>query len=152
MKEPVFAVILKYTLYAAFVVGLLGAITLPFTIDTLFRVFRNAPTLLSEYRAFVITFLMLVAIPCLWVVGEMIAMLNTIRNGPFVWRNVRALYRIGVIFFGLSLAFFGWNLVFVNIIVTFGGFFMIGSGLFAFTLATLIDRAITLREENELTI
>ena len=152
MKEPVVSRILKYVLYAAFGLGIVGAITLPFTIDTFFRVFRNAPTLLSMYRSFVLSFLMAMAVPCLWIVVEMIAMLNTIPSGPFVRRNVRALYRIGIIFFALSLAFFGWNFVFVNIIVMAGAFFMVGGGLFAFTLAALIAGAITLREENELTI
>ncbi|MCL2224582.1 MAG: DUF2975 domain-containing protein [Defluviitaleaceae bacterium] len=152
MKEPVVSRILKYALYAAFVVGLVGAVTLPFTIDTLFRVFRNAPILLAEYRAFVLPFLMAIAVPCLWVVMEMIFMLNSIPKEPFVIRNVKALYRIGVIFFVLSLAFFGWNFMFLNIVILAGAFFMIGSGLFAFTLAALIKQAIVFREENELTI
>ena len=152
MKEPVVSRILKYALYAAFIVGLVGAVTLPFTIDTFFRVFRNAPTLLSHYRAFVLPFLMALAVPCLWVVAEMILMLNTIPSEPFVMRNVKALYRIGFVFFGISLAFFGWNFVFINVIVFAGAFFMIGSGLFSFTLAALIKQAIVFREENDLTI
>ena len=152
MKEPLFSRILKYTLYVAFVVGLVGAITLPFTIDTFFRVFRNAPTMLPDYRAFILTFLMALAVPCLWIVLEMIFMLNSIPTGPFVTRNVNALYRIGVIFFVLSVAFFGWFIAFFNVIVLAGRFFMIGSGLFSFTLAALIRQAIVFREENELTI
>jgi hypothetical protein len=152
MKEPLVSKILKYALYVAFVVGLMGAVTLPFTIDTFFRVFRNAPTLLSQYRSFVLPFLMALAVPCLWVVAEMILMLNSIPKGPFVMRNVKALNRIGFVFFGISLAFFGWNFVFLNIIVMGGAFFMIGSGLFSFTLASLIKQAIVFREENDLTI
>jgi len=152
MKEPVFARILKYALYAAFVVGLIGAVSLPFTIDTFFRVFRFAPSLMPTYRAFVLPFLMAMAVPCLWVVLEMILMLHSIPKGPFVMRNVNALYRIGVVFFVLALAFFWFCFNFPNIIALAGGFFMIGSGLFSFTLAALIRQAIVFREENDLTI
>lgn len=152
MKEPMVARVLKYVLYAAFVVGLVGAATLPLTIDDMFRIFRNAPALMPEYRAFVLPFLMAVAVPCLWVVAEMIFMLNTIPTGPFVLRNVRALNRLGVVFFILSLAFFGFTVFFPNILVLVGGFFMVGAGLFAFTLAALIRAAVVFREENELTI
>ncbi|MCL2577319.1 MAG: DUF2975 domain-containing protein [Defluviitaleaceae bacterium] len=152
MKEPVVSRVLKIFLYLTFVVGLVWTITLPFTIDVLFRVFRNAPVLVAEYRSFVLPFLMAVAVPCLWVVLEMIWMLNSIPSGPFVKRNVNALYRIGVIFIVLSIAFFAFNFFYLNIIVWAGGFFMIGSGLFAFTLAELIRQAIVFREENELTI
>lgn len=152
MKESIFSRILKYALYAAFVVGFLGAASLPFTIDTFFRFFRGAPTLLAEYRSFILPFLMAIAVPCLWVVGEMILMMNSIPTGPFVPRNVRALNRCGVVFFVLAAAFFVWFAAFFNVVVFAGAFFMIGSGLFSFTLAALIRQAIVLREENDLTI
>ena len=152
MKEPIFSRILKYSLYAAFLVGLIGAATLPLTIDAFFGTFRGARSLLPQYRAFILPFLMAIAVPCLWVVVEMILMLNSIPKGPFVMRNVHALYRIGVVFFVLAAAFFGWCFVFFNILVFAGGFFMIGSGLFSFTLAALIRQAVVLREENDLTI
>jgi hypothetical protein len=152
VKEPLFSKILKYALYLAFIVGLVGAVTMPFTIDTFYRVFRNAPTLLAEYRAFIVPFLMVISVPCLWVVMEMILMLRSIPMGPFVQRNVNALYRIGVVFFGLAVAFFVWFATFYNIVVFAGIFFMIGSGLFSFTLAALIRQAIVFREENDLTI
>ncbi|MDR0272879.1 MAG: DUF2975 domain-containing protein [Clostridiales bacterium] len=153
MKEPVFSRILKYMLYAAFVVGLVGAATLPFTIDRFFFIFRTAASLMPGYRAAILPFLMAVAVPCLWVVLEMIFMLNTIPAQPFVMRNVKALYRIGVIFFVLAAAFFLWCIFYYFSIVIFaGGFLVVGSGLFAFTLSELIRAAVVLRTENELTI
>ena len=152
MKEPMFSRILKYALYTAFVVGLLGAATFPLTIDTFFHIFRGTTVLMPEYRAFVMPFLMAIAVPCLWTILEMIFMLNSIPKGPFVMRNVSALNRLGIIFFVLSVAFFVWCVRFPNIIVLVGGFFLIGSGLFSFTLAALIRQAVVFREENDLTI
>ncbi|MCL2386962.1 MAG: DUF2975 domain-containing protein [Defluviitaleaceae bacterium] len=152
MKEPLFSRILKYVLYGVFVVGLVGAVTFPFTIDLFFRLFRNAPSLVPEYRAFVMPYLMAMAVPFLWVILEMIWMLNSIPTGPFVMRNVKALYRIGIIFFAVALAAVVWCIFFPSVIVLGGGFFMIGSGLFSFTLAALIRQAIVFREENDLTI
>ena len=152
MKEPIFSRILRYVLYAAFFVGLIGAVSLPWTIDSFFYSFRGAPRLLPQYRAFLLPFLMLISVPCLWVVVEMILMLHSIPKGPFVMRNVNALYRTGVIFFVLSAAFFFFFICYFNIIVFAGAFFMIGSGLFSFTLAALIRQAVVFREENDLTI
>jgi hypothetical protein len=152
MKEPWFACVLRYALYAAFAMGLAGAATLPFTLDWFFLVFRGAPQILPAYRAFILPFLMVISVPCLWVVGEMIAMMHSIPKGPFVMRNVKALSRMGIIFFVLAAAFFVWFFRFQNIIVFTGACFMIGSGLFSFTLAALIRQAIVFREENDLTI
>jgi hypothetical protein len=99
---------------------------------------------------------MVTAVPCLWVVLEMIFMLRSIPEGPFVMRNVNALRRLGVVFFSMTVLFLG-SLFFhasvqMSIIVSGGAIFMIGSGLFSFTLAELIRQAIVFREENDLTI
>ena len=79
-------------------------------------------------------------------------MLRSIPSGPFVMRNVHALYRIGVVFFVLAAAFLGKCFVFLTFLTLFCTAFFVGSGLFAFTLAALIRQSVVFREENELTI
>jgi len=152
MREPFFGRVLKYALCAAFVVGVAGTISLPFMIDTYFKLFRSAPSLAPEYRSFILPFLMAVAVPLLWIVAEMILMLNSIPKGPFILRNVHALSRIGFIFLIIAAAFLGKCLVFWNFLSLVFAFFLIGSGLFSFTFAALIKQSIVFREENDLTI
>lgn len=152
MQEPLISRVLKYALYAAFVIGLIIAITLPLMLDTYTRVIMRAYSLAPAYRAFILPFLMIVAIPCLWVVLEMIGMMRSIPQGPFVMRNVNALNRIGVIFFLLAIAFFVKCFFYISFLTLICIFFFIGSGLFSFTLAALIRQSVVFREENDLTI
>jgi hypothetical protein len=152
MKEPLVSQLLKYALYAVFVVGLLGMATLPFMLERYTSFFFDAYYLQPGYRSFILTFLLSVIPLCLWIALEMIGMLRSIPKGPFVKRNVRALNRIGVIFFALTVMFFGKCVMYVTILTLLCGFLFIGGGLFALTLAALIRQAVTFREENELTI
>jgi len=157
MREPLVSRILKYALYTVFVVGVLITITLPLMLDTYSHFFHGTLSLPDEYMpagysGFIMIFLRVVAVPGLWIVLEMIGMLRSIPRDPFVMRNVRALNRIGIIFLLLSATFFVKCLWFVTFLTAVCALFFIGSGLFAFTLATLIRQSIVFREENELTI
>ena len=152
MKEPLFGKILKCVLYVVFVLGLIGTASMPFMFERYTYIVHGTASLTPEYRAFIVPFLMSVALPCLWIVLEMIGMMRTIATEPFVMRNVRALYRIGILLFVLAAAFFMKCLFFMTFLTLFCAVFFIGSGLFAFTLAALIRQSVVLREENELTI
>ena len=152
MKEPLFCQVLKHALYLAFVLGVAGTISLPFMLEIYTYIVHGSASLDPTYRAFILPFLMIVAIPCLWIVLEMIWMMRSIPKGPFVMRNVHALYRIGVIFLILAAAFFAKCFVYITFLTLLCVLFFIGSGLFAFTLAALIRQSIVFREENDLTI
>ncbi|MCL2566372.1 MAG: DUF2975 domain-containing protein [Defluviitaleaceae bacterium] len=152
MKEPLFSRILRYALYLAFVIGAIGTATLPFMLDIYETTILRNTVLSPAYRAFVLPFLMVVAIPCLWIVLEMIFMMRSIPKGPFVMRNVAALYRIGILFFVLAAAFIVKCLMFLTVLTLFCTLLFIGCGLFSFTLAALIRQSVVFREENDLTI
>jgi hypothetical protein len=152
MKEPLVSRILKYAMYMALVVGAVFAVTLPFMLETYVYLISGHTDLLPAYRAFVVPFLMAIAIPCLWIVLEMILMLRSIPKGPFVMRNVRALRRTGVLLLALTLAFIVKGIFFMTLLTLFCILLFIAGGLFAFTLAALIHQSIVLREENDLTI
>ena len=152
MKEPLFCLILKYALYAAFVVGIFATLTLPFMLGVYESTVLRNSSFSPEYRAFVLPFLIAIALPCLWIVLEMIFMMRTIAKDPFIMRNVKALKRIGLIFFLLSAAFIVKCLLFLTFLTLFCTILFIGCGLFSFTLAALIGQSIAFREENDLTI
>ncbi|MDR2166246.1 MAG: DUF2975 domain-containing protein [Clostridiales bacterium] len=152
MQESIFSRILRIALYAIFVVGLAGAATLPFMLDFYVRLIWGFNALGAAYWDFILPFLMVVAAPALWIVLEMIWMMNSIPKGPFVMRNVRALYRIGVLLIALAAAFIFKCFFFLTVLTLFCVFFFVLSGLFAFTLAALIRQSVVFREENDLTI
>ena len=152
MKEPVVSRILKYALYAVFVLGVIATATLPFMLDRYFTILYDVYSVESGYRLFILIFLTAIALSSLWIVLEMIWMLRSIPQGPFVMRNVRALNRIGVVFFTMAAAFLGKCLLYVTFLTLLCGFLFIGGALFAFTFSALIRQAIVFKEENELTI
>ena len=154
MKEPFVSKILKYALYFIFISGVLMTIALPRILKwhIYMAVFYDSYIINPGYRTFLMVFLYTVAIPSLWIVLEMILMLRSVPKGPFIMRNVRALNRIGVIFLFLAAAFFGKCLLYITILTFLCGVLFIVGGLFAFTLAALIRKAVVFREENDLTI
>jgi len=152
MTEPVYAKILKYALYAAFVVGIIFVISLPFMLESYIYLIHGTSNINPQYRAFIIPFLLGVGVLSLWAILEMVMMLRSIAENPFVLRNVKALYRIGVLALVLSVAFTVKCFLFFTILTMFCAFLFTGAGLFAFTLAALIRQSIVFREENELTI
>ena len=152
MKEPLVSIILKYGLYVAFVAGIIVAVSLPFMLETYVYIIQGHTSINPGYRAFIVPFLIGVSIPCLWIVLEMIFMLRSIPKGPFVMRNVRALYRTGIAFLILVIAFGIKCFVFFTFLTMLCTLLFVGGGLFSFTLAALIRQSIALREENELTI
>lgn len=152
MKEPLVSKLLRIALYIIFVLGVLGTVTLPFMLDFYTGYLYDAYYLEPGYRAFIMTFLISAAIPGLWAVLEMIRMLRSIPQGPFVMRNVRALGRIGVILFILAVLFFVKCMVYVTFLTMFCGILFVVCGLFAFTMANLFRQAVVFKEENDLTI
>ena len=152
MQEPLVSKVLKISLYSIFVLGVLGTLTLPFMLESYTGYFYDAYYLQPGYRAFILTFLILVAIPGLWIVLEMIWMLRSIPQDPFVGRNVHALNRIGIILFVLAAAFFAKCCMYITFLTLGCGFVFIVCGLFAFTMANLFSRAVVFKEENDLTI
>ena len=150
-KESLSSCILKYALYAAFAAGVLITVTLPRMID-FYAYLIGSGTLTPDYRAFIIPFLIIAAIPGLWIILEMIRMMRTISEDPFVMSNVRALNRIGRLFFLLVIAFLVRCFFFLSFLALVCIFFFIGCGLFAFTLAAFIRQSVIFREENDLTI
>ena len=152
MKEPMVSSILKYALYAAFVVGAAVSVSLPFMFERYVYIIQSHTSINAAYRAFIVPFLMGVSVPGLWIVLEMILMLRSIPKDPFVKRNVSALHRTGIVFLILAVAFLAKCFVYLTFLTMLCTLIFIVGGLFSFTLAALIRQSIVFREENDLTI
>ena len=152
MKEQLASKVLTISLYIIFILGIIGTVSLPFMLEYYTKIFYDAYYLESGYRTFLMIFLFCVAIPGLWIIWEMILMMRSIPQGPFVIRNVRALNRIGVILLVISALFFAKLLFYVTFLTMACGFLFLIFGFFAFTLSNLFHQAVQYKEENDLTI
>jgi len=152
MREPIASRILRCTLYGVFVLAVLVTVTLPFMLDIYFGILYDSYSLHPGYRAFVISFLMFIGTGGAWIVFELILMLRSIPTNPFVFRNVRALKRVGIILAVLAVAFGGKCFIYNTFLTMVGTVIFVLACLFAFTLASLFSQAVAFREENDLTI
>ena len=152
MREPIVSRVLVIFLYIIFALGIFGTITLPFLLDLYIGLFRAGHYLEAAYRAFIIPFMICVAIPGLWIILEMIWMLRSIAQGPFIIRNVRALSRIGVMLLVISAMFSAKCFVHFSFLTMACAFLFLVCGFFAFTMSNLFRQAVIYKEENDLTI
>jgi len=152
MKETLSSRVLKICMYIIFALGVFGTATLPFMLEFYTGFFYDSFYLEPGYRIFILTFMISIAIPGLWIILEMIMMLRSIPQGPFIMRNVRALNRIGVILLVIAIMFFVKCFVYITFLTICCGFLFSLCGIFAFTLANLFRQAVIYKEENDLTI
>ena len=146
MKEPNISKVLRILLKIMVVGGGLMVITMPTMFDFYVRVTHDVYTVVPEYRNFIVPFLMLSGSAVLWVVAELLKMLNSIPSDPFEERNVRALIRIGLAFIILSGMFFVKCFFYITVLT------LVCAILFVFVLADLFRQAVAFKEENDLTI
>jgi hypothetical protein len=99
-----------------------------------------------------LAFGIIVGVLLLWAVGEMILLMRSIPQGPFIGRNTHALSRIGVAALLLSGLFFAKCAPYFTPLTLACGFAFLVGGLFAFTLANLFRQAVSFKDENDLTI
>ena len=152
MREPLVSLVLKVSLYIILILGILGTVTLPFMLESYAALFRGNYYMEPGYRTFIVTFMICVAIPGLWIILEMIWMLRSIPRGPFIMRNVRALSRIGVILLIITAMFLVKCFVDFSFLTMACTVLFLVCGFFAFTLSNLFRQAVIYKEENDLTI
>jgi hypothetical protein len=152
MKKPLVSRLLEIVLWFILVVGVVGIVSLPSMMDYYLWYFFGMVVIESWYRRFLLCFIRSSAILGLWITVEMIVMLSTMPDNPFSRRNVKALNRIGFVSCGLAVLFFTKLLLFITVLTLGGGILFTICALFAFTVANLINQAVTFKEENELTI
>lgn len=88
----------------------------------------------------------------LWICGELLRMLNTIKTDPFVARNAAALARIGRVAMAVTALAFWAGYRWRDGLMSLVGCAMLILGLFAMTLSRLFRQAVSFKEENDLTI
>lgn len=152
MKIPLVASLLKYFLYITFAGIAFLVLTLPWFIDMYMVMFRDSLAPVPGYRDFVTAFLMFIGTLGLWIVGEIILILQTISGDPFIRRNVRALRRMGIIAAVAAVLFFLKCVLYITALTILIGAIMLVCALFALTLSDIFAQAVRFKEENDLTI
>ncbi len=126
--------------------------TLPFMLNTFAFILRDAYLADPGYRSFLLFFLMAVAALALWVLGEMVLMVRTVTEDPFVPRNVSALRRVAIAAVGASALFLLKSVAYFTILTAVCSALLAIGALCAATLAGLFLRAVRFKQENDLTI
>lgn len=144
--------ILRLFLYILFAIGVLVTVSMPFMITTYMKILYDAYELHEGYKIFITVFLMVVGTLGLFIILELIIMLRTVAENPFIKRNVKSLYIIGITAFITAAVFFVKCFFFITTMTLIGGAALFILGLFALTLADLFKKAVEYKEENDLTI
>ena len=152
MREPNVSKVLRFMLYVIFVFGVAVMATLPFMIDKYGALLYDAYFYERGYRTFILTFLMILGVFGIWIVGELIGIMHTVRVDPFIKKNVSALRRIGILAVCVATLFAVKCVLFVTFLTVVCVFLFIICGMLAFTLCSLFKQAVAFKEENDLTI
>ena len=97
-------------------------------------------------------FLMAAGCLALWILFELMLVLRTVRGDPFVQRNVRAFFRMGLVAEGAGAMFAAECAQFFTPMLAVCAVVMVLSGLFALVLSQVFRRAVEYKQENDLTI
>lgn len=152
MKSTIIARILRIGLSAAFCAGVCGLLSAFFWLDWYLKYFGDLFMVQENYRMYLLCFLYAVGILVLWIIAELVLMLRTVTQDPFVRRNSKALRRMGVVAIVCGGLFFLKCIqYFTPLTLICGGAFVL-CGLFSLTLSGLFARAVEIKEENDLTI
>ena len=102
--------------------------------------------------AVVLAFLTAMGLIALWILGELVAVLRTVEEDPFIMKNARAFFRMGFAAEAAALAFIAKCFTAFTFMTAVCGLVMLLAGLFALVLAQVFRRAVEYKQENDLTI
>lgn len=150
MKKNTLAIALQALLYllAAFVLFCLVRIFTSPSVAQFFREYYGA----GEAFGLFYGFLVLAALLALWVLFELLLVVQTVAKDPFVERNVKAFLRMGVAAEAAGVLFLAKCFVFFTPMTAVSALVMVLSGLFALVLAEVFGKDVAYKRENELTI
>lgn len=152
MSKNNLASITKALLYFLFAAILAAMITTVFLLPFIMDLFKDEYAFSPGYQNFILIFLLVSGAGALWIIGELIAMLNTLKKDAFIMRNAKALKRIGIIAEAYMLLFLMKCIVFFTPMTAVCALVMLLCGLFALILSEIFKRAVQYKEENDLTI
>ena len=151
-KKSAASKILTAILFIIFAAGIIITVTMPFMISVYMKFLYDVYELREGYKIFITVFLMTVGTLGLFIIFELIVMLQSVKKNPFIKRNVKTLYIIGITAFIISAMFFIKCILYITIMTLLGGMCIGILGLFAFVLADLFKKAVEYKEDNDLTI
>jgi len=152
MKNAVSIKLLNVTLYAMLIIIIGLIITLPWALNLYIDVFEADIYYSGNARIFIMIFLIVVGVFVTWIVGELIFMMKTIEEDPFVERNAEAFRRMGNVAMILAILFFLKCFSYFTLLTCMCGIMLAICSLVAFTLRHIFRQAVIYKNENDLTI
>ncbi len=150
MNKNLLAVITQALLYvlAAFVLFCIASI---FTLEYVAAYFEEFYGM-GETRLLFYGFLLLAGLVALWILFELMFVMQTVSKDPFVERNVFAFVRMGAAAEVAGALFIAKCFIFFTPMTAVCAVVMLLAGLFALVLAGVFRKAVAFKRENDLTI
>ncbi len=152
MPKNSLALITRCLLILLFGAVIVGMVLSFFRLNVLFSLFPDQYSVKVGYRLFIRVFLLLAGAGALLIISDLIKMLRTVRNDPFVHKNVAALGRMGFTALAVAALFFIKAALFFTPMTAVSALVMLMCGLFSLVLAGVFDQAVKYKQENDLTI
>ena len=118
----------------------------------------GAAAIFSDYYGFPMqqtifyVFVSAAGLLALWILTELLLIMRTVEAGPFVRRNVRAFFRMGVAAETAGILFAGKCLLYFTPMTAVCSVVMVLAGLFSLVMCGVFRAAVEAKEENDLTI
>lgn len=115
---------------------------------------QRARDIFASYygEAFLIAFVLVAGAFAFWILFELVFIMRTVHDDPFVKRNIRAFYRMGIAALLAAVFFVVKSVADYTLMTAVCALVMMLSGLFSLVLAVVFDRAVAYKDENDLTI
>lgn len=148
-NTPSLAKTFKWLLDILLIIGILFLIGFPLILNSHLNIYKYYPSV--EKQMYII--LILTDLAIIFVIHELRKIYKTIiQETPFILKNVKSLYRMGIASFSLALVFFIKLFIFKTFLTYMMLLILIIAGCFSFTLSGLFQKAYEVKEENDLTI
>ncbi|RCX17477.1 DUF2975 family protein [Anaerobacterium chartisolvens] len=107
----------------------------------------------SESYPFLMVFLYVTGVPCLWAVYEVRKIFKTLnRMNPFMADNVKSLNHLSVTCFIIAVAYVVKIIYYPSFLTVIVAMLAVIGGLFLVVLAEVFHQAVKVKEENDLTV
>jgi len=152
MKQSVLATITRVMLYLLLFVVLSCMVAVTFSSRWVNLFFYGSPHITAGVQLFLRFFVYAAGAIAVWILVELILVLRTLSRDPFIERNCRAFFRMGIVALTAGLLFIASTLVAFTFATVICAIVMLLCGMFALVLAEVFKKAIEYKHENDLTI
>lgn len=142
----------EWLLYILFAAGVVILVTFPWLFNWYVDKFPDFYGAMTGYDAFIIAFVMVNGVASLWILAELISLVRSVGNDPFIAKNIKSLKRMGIVALCMAGTFAIKCIFFITPLTVACGSALALCGLFSLVLSGVFCQAVLYKQENDLTI